>query len=233
MARDVPVLEVDGVTAAHGRGATMRRVLAATSIEIRPGESVAVIGRSGAGKTTLADLVLGLRPPLEGSIRVCGESWCAPGRLPPKRMRHLVQGIPQDPGAAFVPRWSIRRSIARAIRALGRDGDVDGRIAEAAELAQVDPILLERRPSEVSGGQAQRAAIARALAVGPTVLVADEPTSSLDSHTAAAVSEALLSIVADSGIALLLVTHDPGVAERCSRTVGLNAPDGETSQPAA
>lgn len=241
-----PALEVSAVTAAHGRGARIRAVLAPTSFALDPGESLAVVGRSGAGKTTLADIVLGLRRPASGAVRVRGGAWAGPAARPGREKRRLVQGVPQDPAASFVPRWTVRRSIAHALERLaqGRDGGdpgnrghpgnggrrgderaIEQRILRAAELAHLDPALLDRRPSELSGGQAQRAAIARALAVEPAVLVADEPTSALDPTTASAVAERLLSLSAETGIALLLVTHDPRFADLCSRTMTLAPPE--------
>lgn len=219
-----PTLTIERVTAVHGRGAQARAVLAPTSLDIRPGESVAVVGRSGAGKSTLADITLGLRTPAGGRVLVGGNEWCTPSGRPPRSERRLVQGVPQDPLAAFVPRWTLGRSIEQAVRRLTGDRDTDARVRRAAELAQLDLGLLARRPSEVSGGQAQRAAIVRAVAPGPAVLVADEPTSALDADTASAVSAALLSITQELGIALLLVTHDPAVAERCTRTLTITAP---------
>jgi ABC-type dipeptide/oligopeptide/nickel transport system ATPase subunit len=218
------LLETDGVTAAYGRGAQSRRVLEPTSLTIRPGESLAVVGRSGAGKSTLADIVLGLRTPASGSVTVRGQQWHTPTARPPRHSRHLVQGVPQDPGAAFVPRWTLRQSITHAIHRLTGDRGTDTRIRHAADLARLDQHLLDRRPAEISGGQAQRAAITRALAVGPAVIVADEPTSALDPDTAVAVSEALLGIVAEQRLALLLVTHDPTIAARCTRTIQLTSP---------
>lgn len=219
-----PTLTIERVTAVHGRGAQARAVLSPTSLDIRPGESVAVVGRSGAGKSTLADITLGLRTPAGGRVLVGGSEWCTPSGRPPRSERRLVQGVPQDPLAAFVPRWTLGRSIEQAVRRLTGDRDTDARVRRAAELAQLDLGLLARRPSEVSGGQAQRAAIVRAVAPGPAVLVADEPTSALDADTASAVSAALLSITQELGIALLLVTHDPAVAERCTRTLTITAP---------
>ena len=227
-----PAIEVCEVTASHGRGAGSRTVLAPTSLTVHRGESLAVIGRSGEGKSTLADIVLGLRAPATGAVRVSGNEWCAPSLRPAKHMRRLVQGISQDPAASFVPRWSIRRSIEQALRRLvpaagngaSAAAEAESRIRRAAELAHLDLELLDRRPAELSGGQAQRAAIARALAVEPAVLVADEPTSALDPATALSVSSALLVGVAQAGIALLLVTHDPEFAARCSRTMTIVSP---------
>ncbi|WP_115788555.1 ATP-binding cassette domain-containing protein [Arthrobacter silvisoli] len=219
-----PVLEISELTAVHGHGKHARPVLSPTSFTVMAGESVAVVGRSGAGKSTLADIALGLRNPAGGHVLVAGKDWCLPTRRPPHGLRHLVQGVPQDPAAAFVPRWTLRRSIGQAVHRLTGDHEVERRIRRAAELARLDHALLDRRPGEVSGGQAQRAALARALAVDPVLLVADEPTSALDAGTAAAVSGSLLSLVQETGIALLLVTHDPALAARCSRTITLTAP---------
>lgn len=220
----VPILEIESITAQYGKGAKARRVLAPTDLGIARGESVAVVGRSGAGKSTLADVVLGLRTPASGRIMVCGEEWCTALGHSRKRPRHLVQGVPQDPGSAFVPRWTLRHSIERAVRKLTGERDVEERIRRAADLAQLDLDLLDRRLTEVSGGQAQRAAITRALAAGPAVLVADEPTSALDSVTAQEVSQALLGIARQSEIALMLVTHDTTLAERCDRTIRILPP---------
>lgn len=216
-------LEVSGITAAHGHGSRLRQTLAETSFEVAAGESLAVVGVSGAGKSTLADVVLGLRPPTAGWVRVQGADWATPGQRPARRRRHLVQGVPQDPAAAFVPSWTIRRSIRKAARLLCPGQDAEDLIGRAAGLAHLDPELLDRRPLEMSGGQAQRAAIARALAVRPAVLVADEPTSALDPGTAQSVATALLSCASQSGTALLLVTHDPALAGRCDRTITIVA----------
>jgi len=222
----VGALEIAEVTATHGTGPAARLSLASTSLVVHRGESVAVVGPSGAGKSTLADVVLGLRAPASGAVTVAGEAWCSPGRRPERARRRLVQGVPQDASASFVPRWTLRRSIRHAVRRLtGEHGaDADARIRRAAELAHLDERLLDRRPSEVSGGQAQRAAIARALAAGPTVLVADEPTSALDRATALAVSQALVDLAVEQDLALLVVTHDPAFAARCARTATIAPP---------
>lgn len=208
-------LVVTEVTGAHDR----RRVLSPTSFSLDRAGSLAVVGRSGAGKSTLAEIVLGLRLPASGSVVVDGVAWPAA-----RAHRRLVQGVPQDAAASFVPRWSLGRSIADAVRRLTDGADVARRIDRAAELADLDRALLDHRPAEVSGGQAQRAAIVRALAVEPAVLVADEPTSALDPDRTALVSQALVDIARSTGTALLLITHDPAVAARCDRTLTLTAP---------
>lgn len=164
------VLQLDGVSASYGAGAAAVPALAPTSLALAAGESVAVVGRSGAGKSTLADVVLGLRRPDGGQVLVEGQPWVSRHALPHRARRHLVQGVPQDPAAAFVPRWTLRQSIEAALRRFGGAADTAERLAWAAQLAHLDPDLLDRRPAEVSGGQAQRAAIARAVAVGPSAV---------------------------------------------------------------
>ncbi|MDQ1121555.1 ABC-type dipeptide/oligopeptide/nickel transport system ATPase subunit [Microbacterium trichothecenolyticum] len=220
-------LTVAGVSAAHGRGRSTRTILTPTDLAIRSGESLAVVGRSGAGKSTLAEIVLALRRPRTGTVSVDGTAWCSPRHTAGREHRHLVQGVAQDAAAAFVPGWTLRRSMADAVHRLTGMTDrasVDRAIHRACDLASLDHGLLARRPAEVSGGQAQRAAIARALAVDPVVLVADEPTSALDPRRAADVSRALVELARSTGLALLLVTHDPAVASRCDRTLTLTAP---------
>ncbi|MFJ2350593.1 ATP-binding cassette domain-containing protein [Glutamicibacter sp. NPDC087673] len=220
----IPALEVSALSTLRGHGAARRLVLEPLGFTLAPGESVAVTGPSGAGKSTLADIVLGLELPDSGEIRVLGQHWSAPKRSHAPARRRLVQGVPQDPAAAFVPRWSIRTSLQQAIHRLAPPAGPGTGIDRAAELAQFDTALLDRRPHQLSGGQLQRAALARAVAVNPSVLVADEPTSALDPDTAQAVAGQLLSTAANSGIALLLITHDPQLAAQCSRTIAIRPP---------
>ncbi|MGH3652197.1 ATP-binding cassette domain-containing protein [Glutamicibacter sp.] len=220
----IPALEVSALSALRGHGAARRLVLEPVAFALAQGESVAITGPSGAGKSTLADIVLGLGLPDSGEIRVLGQHWSAPKRNHAPARRRLVQGVPQDPAAAFVPRWSIRTALEQAINRLVPSAGTEALIARAAELAQFDAALLDRRPHQLSGGQLQRAALARAVAVKPTVLVADEPTSALDPGTAQAVAGQLFSTAANSGIALLLITHDPQLAAQCSRTITISPP---------
>ena len=214
-------LEVRGVAFVHGAGRTRTTALAPTDATVAAGQSLAVVGRSGSGKSTLAEIVLGLKRPATGTVRVQGEPWSDPRRGPRRLRRHLVQGIPQDASGSFVPGRAIGQQITDALRRLGvaTGPDAAARVARAAHVARLDPQLLGRRPGELSGGQAQRAAIARAVAIEPAVVVADEPTSALDAATAEAVASAVLALAPDLGTALLIVTHDPALAARCDATL--------------
>lgn len=123
-------------------------------------------------------------------------------RTPRHRSSRAAPSAPRSPphcGASTSPRGARPRA----------------RVVRAAEIAHLDPALLDRRPGELSGGQAQRAAIARAVALEPALIVADEPTSALDGHTSDAVAVAVLDLAATLGTALLIVTHDASLAARC------------------
>ncbi|WP_313813313.1 ATP-binding cassette domain-containing protein [Glutamicibacter sp.] len=228
-------MEVSAITATRVQGKRQRQVLAETGFSLRAGETIAVVGASGSGKTTLAEIMLGLRTPTTGQVRVLGNTWNSPTRGPSAHLRKLVQGVPQDPAASFVPTWSIRRSITLAINRLQALSNLsavsssDDLIEQAAQLAHFDLGLLNRRPAQLSGGQAQRAAIARALAVRPSIVVADEPTSALDHATANSVANELLTVSAKAGLGLLLVTHDPDLAQRCTRQIALSPPSQTSS----
>ncbi|GAB3190700.1 ATP-binding cassette domain-containing protein [Nesterenkonia suensis] len=211
------ILEAHGIGAVYGTRRRPLTVLHPTDVALHAGESVAVIGRSGAGKSMLAEIILGLRLASTGHVTVHGEPFCGVGSAPRPHRRRLVQGIPQDAGASLPPRVAVRASIERALARLGVEGDPGGRIAAAAEIARLEPELLDRTPRELSGGQAQRAAIARAVAVGPDVIVADEPTSALDPSTSAGLTDALLALPTRTGGALLVVTHDDALAAGCDR----------------
>ncbi|MDQ1128218.1 ATP-binding cassette domain-containing protein [Microbacterium sp. SORGH_AS_0888] len=214
-------LEVRDVSFSHAHGRRRSLALATTHLELAAGATLAVVGRSGAGKSTLAEIVLGLRRPATGVVRVLGHLWTDPRHGPRRAHRRLVQGVPQDAAASFVPRVPVGTQISDAVRRLCRTtaSDARARTGDAARLARLDAALLGRRPGELSGGQAQRAAIARAVALGPAVIVADEPTSALDAETTADVAASLLALAPARRTALLIVTHDPDLAARCDARI--------------
>ncbi|MCO1337421.1 hypothetical protein BJH93_00685 [Kocuria polaris] len=222
------VLEACGVGVTHGSRRRPFTALHPTDLAVHAGESVAIVGRSGAGKSTLAEVLLGLRRSSTGHVQVHGEHFCGCKSGPHAHQRHLVQGVPQDAGASLPPRSPVRASIERALARLGVDGDPSARIAAAADTARIDLDLLDRTPRQLSGGQAQRAAIARAVAVGPDVIVADEPTSALDARTSASLADALLALPERTGGALMLITHDDDLAARCDRVFTVR--DGKVEQ---
>ena len=185
-------------TLAVGRGG--RALVRDFDLELRRSERVSVVGPSGSGKTSLLDTLAGILPPLSGRLRR------GPG-LPAT----AVQKLYQDPPAAFPDRVRLLASL----RDVSRRHDVPwARVEELLAALGVGPGLLHRRPTEVSGGELQRIALARVLMIRPAVLLADEPTSRMDPITQAAVIRLIARAAVEQGTAVVLVTHDREIAER-------------------
>ncbi|UJP10831.1 ABC transporter ATP-binding protein [Microbacterium sp. KUDC0406] len=168
------------------------------SFVLRSGRTLGIVGESGSGKTTLARMIVGVTGPDAGTL-----DWTAPQR---------VQLVHQDPLGAFDPRWTIARSLGEALEAAGVPRV--RRRARTAELLEEVGLAAElgaRRPPEVSGGQRQRAAIARALAADPQVLVLDEPVSALDPTVRERVLALLRRVQQEHGLTMVFVSHDLGV----------------------
>ncbi|MDO6725914.1 ATP-binding cassette domain-containing protein [Cognatishimia sp. 1_MG-2023] len=170
------------------------------NLDVHAGEKIALTGPSGIGKTTLLDAIAGLLKPASGTV-TRGQS------LP----RHGVQKLYQDPPAAF----PSRVPLVHTLRDVARRHKTDwSRVMQFLEQLGIHPSLLERLPDEVSGGELQRISIARALTVGPKVLLADEPTSRLDPITQRETLLMLDRIAEDEKIAIILVTHDQSIAQK-------------------
>jgi len=205
-ARPRPPVSPDAAAlAAHGVVVTRggRPVLAPADLEVRGGEVVGLTGPSGAGKSTLAAVLAQLESPDAGCVSLGGQRVAGAGLALPPAQRRRVGWVSQHPRMAVDARMTLRRAIGLPARLAGREVDADA-LAAAVGL---DPALLGRRPHQVSGGELQRACVARALALGPEFLVLDEATSMLDDRTAADVLD-LVHDLARSGVGVLLVGHD-------------------------
>ncbi len=192
-------------------------VLRGVSLALAPGETVALTGESGSGKSTFLHIVAGLETADAGALRVCGADPAAlsdAGRAALRRERlgivfqqfNLVPSLTAEANVAFQARLAGRHDPARVAALLGRLG-----LADAAR----------KYPEELSGGQQQRVAVARALAAGPALILADEPTGNLDEATGDAVLEAMLALVREAGAGLLMVTHSERLAARLDRRLHL------------
>ncbi|CAG7843861.1 Glutathione import ATP-binding protein GsiA [Pseudoclavibacter triregionum] len=222
--RDAPALAATGIRRAFAGAEGELVVLDGASLEIAPGELVALLGPSGSGKSTLGRILLGLDRPDAGEVRVGGTLRLDAHR--PAALRGAVGMVPQDPLGNFDPRRTVggllrdARRLA-ADRAAGVPAPDRAWVARALEEVGLDSELARTRPRRLSGGQRQRVAIARALAAEPRALVCDEPTSALDASTRGLVLDLLDRIRRERGLAVLLITHDPAVAARADRTLRL------------
>ena len=202
------VVRAEGLAKTYGKGHAAVVALYGATFELRTGDCVAIVGPSGSGKSTLLHLMAALDVATAGSV-----TWPA-----------LEPGGPRTPGAvgfvfqgpSLLPDLDVVENTALPLLLAGRDGTSARRSAMAvlARLGAAD--LAARLPAELSGGQAQRVAVARALVGAPRLLLADEPTGQLDHESAAIVVDALASAATDSA-ALVVATHDAAVAERLGR----------------
>ena len=215
-----PVLELIGLKktfAVPGFPARRRTVLDDVSFSLAAGEVVALVGESGSGKSTLARIVARLDRADAGALKLEGADVL---RTEPRHAslayRARVQMVFQDPFASLNPVHRVRHHLARPLLLHGRarPADVSARVHELLESVGLHPAadFVERYPHALSGGQRQRVAVARALAAGPKVIIADEPTSMLDASTRVGVLDLLRRLTRERGISILLITHDLATA---------------------
>ncbi|ROP42733.1 ATP-binding cassette domain-containing protein [Saccharothrix texasensis] len=197
-------------------------VLHGVSLDIRPGETVGLVGESGSGKTTIGRAVLGLVPVAGGTVEFRGERVeDAPARQRRRLSRHL-QVVFQDPYASLNPSIPIGETLAEPLHAQGMTGhDARHRVLDLLDRVALPVDAARRLPREFSGGQRQRIAIARALAIGPELIVCDEPVSALDLTTQRTVLDLLLEIQEQTGVAYLFISHDLSVVRYMSHRVNV------------
>jgi peptide/nickel transport system ATP-binding protein len=218
------ILEARNLEFSYRRG---QSVLHDVSFSVEPGSSVGLVGESGAGKTTLLRILLGLAVPTSGQVLSHGTPFDARDGRQLRDWRRMTQTVFQDPYSSLDPRQTVGRIIAEPLRSLGITRDrteLRLRAARALHSVGLPADIVGRYPHEFSGGQRQRIAIARAIAPGPRVLLADEPVSALDVTTRIKVIDLLAELARGSDdvaqMTVVLVSHDLGVvAALCDRVV--------------
>ncbi|MGP4006977.1 ABC transporter ATP-binding protein [Streptomyces sp. 4N124] len=215
------VLKVEDLVVRYGgRRATGATVIDGVSFDLNTGETLSLVGESGSGKTTIGRAILGLAPVTEGSISFRGETISNIPRARRRRVARDIQVVFQDPYSSLNPSMSIEDILVEPLLATGsRDGRT--RVRELLDAVGLPADSGRRSPREFSGGQRQRIAIARALALDPTVIICDEPTSALDVTTQARVLTLLKDLQRETGVAYLFISHDLGVVNEVSDRIAV------------
>ncbi len=197
--------------------------LRGVSLHVAAGETLGIVGESGCGKSTLARLVLGLVPPSRGRVEVAGRVLSELRGRELRRLRTRVQLVFQDPIGSLSPRRTVADAIGEPLRAAGVPAsERASRVARVLERMELDPSILGRRPHELSGGQAQRAGIARALVGDPDLIVFDEPTSALDVTVQAQILKVIAEVSGDRSRGTVFISHDLAVVRGfCDRVAVL------------
>jgi len=232
--RNVPLLEIRNLTKIYpqsesvlgrkSRGSGEVRAVDDVSLDIHAGETLGLVGESGSGKSTLGRLLLRLIEPTSGSIHFEGRDLLAasPGEI--RRVRRDMQIIFQDPVASLDPRFRVEDIIAEPLlihESRSSKTGIHARVVELLRAVGLDESILQRFPHEFSGGQRQRIGIARALALRPKFIVADEPVSALDVSVGAQIVNLLAQLQRDFGLTYLFISHSMPVVRYLSTRIAV------------
>ena len=215
------VLKIRGLTVDYPvrsgmLGSRKHRAVTNVDLDIDSGQTVALVGESGSGKTSVARAIVGLAPISAGSIELDGQMLVRSGSARLRQVRRTVQMVFQQPGGSLDPRMSVADTLEEPLHYLMHlpAEAIRGRVSELLALVGLGEQHRTRRPRELSGGQRQRVAIARAIAISPSLVICDEPTSSLDVSVQAQIINLLVRLQQELGLAYLFISHDLGVVRQ-------------------
>jgi ABC-type oligopeptide transport system ATPase subunit len=218
----MPLLEIRNLTKIYPQSQV--RAVDDVSLDIHAGETLGLVGESGSGKSTLGRLILRLVEPTSGSIRFEDRDLLAASSGEMRRLRRDMQIIFQDPFASLDPRFRVEDIIAEPLIIHGTTNAKSGirlRVVELLRAVGLDESILQRFPHEFSGGQRQRIGIARALALRPKFIVADEPVSALDVSVGAQIVNLLAQLQRDFGLTYLFISHSMPVVRYLSTRIAV------------
>lgn len=224
------VIELRDVSLTLGQGASRVHVLKGISLDVARGEAAGIVGPSGSGKSTLLMVLAGLERVDSGSVTIAGQTLNGMSEDQVARFRGRSVGIVFQ-SFHLIPNMTALENVAVPLELAGRS---DAFELAARELTAVGlGERLSHYPGQLSGGEQQRVAIARALAPEPGILIADEPTGNLDQATGRQIADLLFAKARERGMTLVLVTHDPALADRCDRQVRMRSGRIEDAVPVA
>jgi putative ABC transport system ATP-binding protein len=213
-----PVIEARDVRLTLGEGAAAVEILRGIDLDVPQGQTLALLGPSGSGKSSLMAVLSGLERASGGSLKVAGEDFERLGEDALARARRGRIGIVLQ-AFHLLPTMTAQENVATPLELAGES---DAWARAAAELESVGlGHRLSHYPAQLSGGEQQRVAVARAMAPRPPLIFADEPTGNLDTATGEQIADLLFTRRAETGATLIVITHDPALAERCERIVTL------------
>ena len=206
-----------------GLGARHVNAVNGVTLSLAPGDTLGIVGESGCGKSTLGRAILNLVEVQGGEVRFDGSPVSARDRASVAKLRSQAAMVFQDPYASLNPRIRAGEAIAEVLRVHGRmsAGAIPARVAELLELVGLSPDLAARRPHQLNGGQCQRVGIARALAVEPRLIIADECVAALDVSIQAQILNLLMELQRTMNLALIFISHDIGVVRHLCRQVAV------------